>query len=55
MLGEPGGKALGKVLPHLHSEVSLELDETMLGDEGISALSQNLQDTCKLEGLYLDK
>ena len=54
ILGEPGGKALGKVLPDLHSEVSLRLNETMLGDEGISAFSQNLQDTCKLESLYLE-
>ena len=54
ILGEPGGKALGKVLPHLHTEISLELNETMLGDEGISAFSQNLQDTCKLRGLSLE-
>ena len=54
ILGEPGGKALGKILPNLHSEVSLYLGETMLGDEGISAFSQNLQGTCKLESLYLE-
>ena len=54
ILGEPGGKALGRVLPHLHSEVFLRLNETMLGDEGISAFSQNLQGTCKLGSLYLE-
>ena len=54
ILGEPGGKALGRVLPHLHSEVLLRLNETMLGDEGISAFSQNLQGTCKLGSLYLE-
>ena len=51
-LGVPGGNALGKVLPHLHSGVLLHLEETMLGDEGISALTQN-QDTCKLGDLNL--
>ena len=44
-LGVPGGKALGNILPHLRSGLSLELEETMLGDEGISALVQNLNDT----------
>ena len=53
-LGVPGGKALGKVLPHLRSELALRLSETMLGDEGISALAQNLQDTCKLGELKLE-
>ena len=46
-LGVPGGKALGKVLPHLH-EVSLNLDKTMLGDEGISTLTRNLEDICEI-------
>ena len=53
-LGVPGGKALGKVLPHLHSGVSLHLDETVLGDEGIYAFAQNLEDTCMLESLALE-
>ena len=53
-LGVPGGKALGKVLPHLNSGVSLHLDETMLGDEGISAFTQNLDGTCKLGDLDLE-
>ena len=53
-LGVPGGKALGKVLPHLNSELALRLSETMLGDEGISALAQNLQDTCKFADLDLE-
>ena len=50
-LGVPGGKALGKVLPHLSSGVSLNLNETMLGDEGTSVFIQNLEDRCELEGL----
>ena len=53
-LGVPGGKVLGKVLPHLNSELALRLSETKLGDEGISALAQNLQDTCKLGDLKLE-
>lgn len=52
-LGGPGGKALGKVLPHLHSPVSLDLAETMLGDKGISALTQNLEGTCTIKDLQL--
>ena len=48
-LGEPGGKALGKILAHLHSGVSLWLEETMLGDKGISAFAQNVEGTCVLE------
>ena len=43
-LGVPGGKALGKVLPHLHVPVLLCLGETKLGDEGISAINPNLED-----------
>ena len=43
-LGVPGGNALGEILPCLHSGLSLILEETMLGDEGISALVQNLND-----------
>ena len=53
-LGVPGGKALGKVLACLHSEVSLYLDETMLGDEGVSAFAQNVEGTCEIGGLQLD-
>ena len=53
-LSVPGGKALGKVLPHLHSGVSLHMEETMLGDEGIFAFAQNLEDTCELGDLYLE-
>ena len=53
-LGVPGGKALGKVLPHLFSGVSLHLYATMLSDEGISAFAQNLEDTCMLEDLRLE-
>ena len=53
-LGVPGGKALGKILPHLNSELALRLSETLLGDEGVSALAQNLQDTCKLGDLMLE-
>ena len=53
-LGVPGGKALGKILPHLPSGLCLYLAETMLGDEGISALTQNLGSTCELEYLNLE-
>ena len=53
-LGVPGGKALGKVLPCLPCTVSSFLKEAMLGDEGISALAQNLEDTCKLADLDLE-
>ena len=52
-LGVPGGKALGRVLPQLHSGVLLDLEETKLGDEGISAFIQNLEDTYELGSLYL--
>ena len=52
-LGTPGGKAIGTILPRLHSRLFLTLEETMLGDEGISALVQNLNDTV-LSGLILD-
>ena len=53
-LGVPGGKALGKVLPCLSSGVSLNLGETMIGDKGISAFTQNLDGTCKLGDLDLE-
>ena len=53
-LGVPGGKAIGKILPRLHSGLSLELEETMLGDEGISALVQNLNDTVPCELAFLN-
>ena len=55
-LDVPGGKALGKVLPQLPSGVSLYLNETMLGDKGIAAFTQNLLDhvTCKLVDLTLE-
>ena len=56
-LGVPGGKALGKVLSKLRGLVSLYLNETKLGDDGISALIQNLNayDTyCKLKYLGLN-
>ena len=52
-LGEPGGKALGKVLPHLHSGLSLYLGETMLGDKGISGFAQNVEGMCELGNLEL--
>ena len=53
-LGVPGGKALGKVLPHLRAPVSLHLKKVMLGDGGISALIQNLEGVCKLQILELE-
>ena len=53
ILGGSGGKALGKVLPHLHSPVSLDLAETMLGDNGISALTQNLEGTYTIKDFQL--
>ena len=47
-LGVPGGKALGMVLPHLCAPVSMHLNETKLSDEGLSAFTLNLEDTCEL-------
>ena len=52
-LGAPGGKALGKILPHLRGRLSLTLNETLLDDEGMSALVQNLNNTV-LSSLNLD-
>jgi Ran GTPase-activating protein (RanGAP) involved in mRNA processing and transport len=55
-LGAPGGKAVGKILSDLHLD-TLNLKDTMLGDEGIAALIQNLNDTVlyKLKNLlFLD-
>ena len=54
-LGAPGGKALGMILSDLHLH-TLILTETMLGDEGVAAFSQNLKDTVshKLRELCLD-
>jgi Ran GTPase-activating protein (RanGAP) involved in mRNA processing and transport len=54
-LGAPGGKALGKILSDLHLH-TLILTETMLGDEGVAAFSQNLEDTvsCIVKRLHLD-
>ena len=54
-LGTPGGMALGEILSDLHLH-TLILTETMLGDEGVAAFSQNLKDTVshQLRDLYLD-
>jgi Ran GTPase-activating protein (RanGAP) involved in mRNA processing and transport len=56
-LGAPGGKALGKILSDLHVHFHvLTLTETMLGNEGVAAFSQNLNDTVSrlLECIHLD-
>ena len=55
-LGVPGATAIGNITSKLTSRVdyfsSLTLNETMLGDEGITALTQKLG-KCKIKILYL--
>ena len=51
-LHEPGGRALGKILPQLSLE-TLNISDTVLGDEGMSALNQGLKSTCHIGRLNL--
>ena len=51
-LHEPGGRALGKVLPQLSLDM-LDISFAKLGDEGISALNQGLESTYHIGCLNL--
>lgn len=56
-LGVPGAQAISGALPQLVQEKTdfeLNLDETMLGDEGITAFSNGISSSCKLSTLTLD-
>ena len=56
-LGNPGAQALGEVLSRLTSgrkEFSLNLSESMLGDEGITALSDSIVHTCTIKQLNIE-
>ena len=52
-LHAPGGRALGMVLPQLSLEW-LYVCNTRLGDEGMAALIQSLDDACRIGRLYLN-
>ena len=51
-LHAPGGRALGKVLSQLSLE-RFDVSNTRLGDEGMAALTQSLDDACHIGHLYL--